>query len=245
MKLSAAIRYHLNDRKKAVIIFYLVMLALMVLVTGISISQHSPNTFRMTFYSMEAAATIFLFVLGLNSFKDPFLMMIQNGITRKDILLSNVTALTAVALGMTLVDQALYGVTNLIVSSTPVHYQAQIVNMFPALETYGSFSVLLHNILYYGAANIAAVLAGLLITTLFYRLNTVMKVVVPVGAMILLNSDWLFAALFGSDFMQKIVTFIGDMFFKTPVRSALCDLLLAVIAVLFTWLLTRRAQVKA
>ena len=99
MKLKAAVRYYLNDFKRPVIIYYGVLMTLFVLQLVISalLKVRNPSS-----GGMEFATTIFLFVVGLNAFKAPFRLFLQNGLSRKTLYVGVVASLCLLAAATTL-----------------------------------------------------------------------------------------------------------------------------------------------
>jgi hypothetical protein len=80
MRIKSAVRYYLNDYKKSVVIFYGVLMAvflLQLLLTRLLGNEHASSS------GMEFASTIFVFVVGMNAFKAPFRLFLQNGLSQE------------------------------------------------------------------------------------------------------------------------------------------------------------------
>lgn len=67
--LKPSVLYHLNQAKKSTIIYYIVML-FHLLAFALGARYISVNTANGTVEGLELATIIFIFVLGLNSFKE-------------------------------------------------------------------------------------------------------------------------------------------------------------------------------
>jgi hypothetical protein len=176
MKLTAAIKYYLNDFKRSVIVFYGVLLLIFVALM-ITIAYIGTNNVSMS--GMESASMIFLFVVGLNSFKNPFRMFLQTGISRKTLFVGFVASLAILSVVMTFLDLGmswLYGSSmrheSLFFSSFGVRY-----------GTHGA--AFLDGLLWSFISYMAAGMAGYFLTTLYYRMNKATKVAVSVGVPIL------------------------------------------------------------
>ena len=107
MRFLPAWKYQMNGVKWPLIIYYIVIASLLVLM-GVTLSIVQGRT-RVTVGGMEMASIIFIFVMGLNSYKSVFLMMSANGISRKTMFVSFLAMLGIVAAGMALID-TLYGI---------------------------------------------------------------------------------------------------------------------------------------
>jgi len=81
MNSKAAVKYRFYDYWKALLIFYIVIAASLVFMFVFSALTRDNPEFRGSVQGLEIASVIFLFVLGLNSFKDVFMMFMQNGIS--------------------------------------------------------------------------------------------------------------------------------------------------------------------
>ncbi len=81
MNTSTSIRYHFNDYKWAIFIFYMVLLAIILAGSFFSIIFHELGTFS----GVEFSSSLFIWIAGMNSFKSVFLFHIQSGSTRKTL----------------------------------------------------------------------------------------------------------------------------------------------------------------
>ena len=174
MKLKAAVRYYLNDFKKPVIIFYGVLLALfgiqLLLATLLKLRDPSSG-------GMESATAIFAFVVGLNAFKAPFRLFLQNGLSRKTLYTGFIAGVLLLAAAMTILDQAFGWFRGIFVP-----YTSSYMERFGSLyknggELRGFFDGLLWSFLSYASA----AMTGLMIGSLFYRMNKALKLVVSIG----------------------------------------------------------------
>lgn len=177
MRLKQAMRYRVHEFAKPTVIFYCVMVALFVVVwllnliiTGQSGGAHT---------TMDTTAIIFLFVLGLNSFKNPFKMYLQNGISRRTQLVSFAVTALGFALFTSLVDGILLP---LVINNTIGGISSTYASIY---QPSGDFMSRLTGILWNLFAYYAAFCFGFFLTTMFYRMNKPAKVLVSVGVPLL------------------------------------------------------------
>lgn len=174
MKLKAAVRYYLNDFKRPVIIYYGVLMTLFVLQLVISalLKVRNPSS-----GGMEFATTIFLFVVGLNAFKAPFRLFLQNGLSRKTLYVGVVVSLCLLAAATTLFDLAFGWFRGLFVRYTST-YMDRFGSMYrEGKEMNAFFDGLLWSFLSY----LTAGMTGFLITSMYYRMNKALKLIVSIG----------------------------------------------------------------
>ncbi|MFA5675582.1 MAG: hypothetical protein WDA65_03585 [Christensenellales bacterium] len=175
MRFKPALKYQIYEAKKQIIIFYIAAILFYTLM-AISMGGLINSGARVTISGLEAASIIFLFVFGLNSHKSAFHMMMANGVSRKTFFRSFLASAAAVSIGMAVIN-SLIGV---------------ILKQFIDYRTI--FEQLRHGYTAYGAAffgmellwqfycYISAVIVGHFITTLFYRMNKTVKLLVSIGA---------------------------------------------------------------
>jgi hypothetical protein len=213
----------------------------------------SDNVFTTgQFSGIEAATVIFVFISGLCSFKEAFLMLMQNGISRRTFFLGRIITVLSVALTMALIDQiiiiaskAVSGLTDNIIESRSLFeqlYHTKASGMSFAGSTLSSF-------VFAFSLYLCFMSAGYLITLIFYRLNKAGKLVigigVPVGLFTVLPIFDLIAA--GGRISAAIYHFIAFAFGLET--HQLANALITCIVAFFllsglSWLLVRRAPVR-
>ena len=174
MKLKAAVRYYLKDFKRPVIIFYGVLMALFLIQLLIAALLHSNSSSSS---GVETASTIFLFVVGLNAFKAQFRLFLQNGLSRKTLFTGFVTGLFILAAAMTLLDLVFGWFRGLFVP-----YTSAYMDRFGSLYKDGSsFAALADGLLWSFLSYVTAGMTGFLVTSLYYRMNKALKLIVSIG----------------------------------------------------------------
>lgn len=241
MKLKKAIKYNLAVTGKSLIIFYSVVAAvyifLAILFTLLDGIQGSS--------SMEIAALIFLFSVGVTFFSECFKMYLQNGVSRKTMFIGVGVSLLICAAIMGLLDTVIglfMSRAGILTPLTRLLYTERIAGLSVLQSTVEVF--LLNVMLYF----LFAVL-GYCIGIIFSKLSRLMRIVLPVGLMVLftvlilvdlnLTNGNLLSAI--GNFFVFISGFKngGNMNYLTV--SCLC---FSVVIFGVSWLMVRRATVN-
>ena len=91
--MKSAMIYQISEMKKPLLIYYAIIFFLLLasfLTTEVFLHISANGT---TINGIEISSMIFIFVCGLNSFKEPFRMFLQNGLSRKTLFLSYLCSL--------------------------------------------------------------------------------------------------------------------------------------------------------
>ena len=258
MKLKSTVKYQIIDMEKPVCIFYFVMFCILVFgfVASGAIFAASVNMVSFTSGSgvsgMELATVIFLFVCGLNSFKEFFRFFMQNGISRKIIFASRLMTILAVCTGMAVIDKGILLLGKYIASISGRIFYTGLFEMIYEVRA-ANISTLHMNIdgfflnlcLY-----LAAMTIGYFITIAFYRMNKISKISVAFGVpVVLLNGlQILDAALLHGAVLRALAnaaTFaFGFQNGGNPYFGMVTLLLIATVFSCLSWLMVRRAVVK-
>ncbi len=177
MKLKPAIRFYIKDFMKPVIIFYGVLLALFVIQLIIVSLLHETNATG----GMGPAATIFLFVVGLNAFKSQFRLFLQNGLSRKTLYTGFVCGIVLLSIAMTVIDLAFGWFQGLF-----LQYESAYMDRFGSLyANKNSFMAIADGLLWTFLSYLSAGMLGFFITSLYYRINKALKLTISVGIPVL------------------------------------------------------------
>ncbi len=234
MKIVQAVKFASSESKKAILIFYGALYAIFI----ISFTLSKLYDMEFSFGGIDISSSIFVFVLGLNSFKDNFSFYLTNGLSRKTIYISNQLYCLAIAFVMSFVDC----MTNIITSSLTINS--------------GLFNVLYRNNgrsfsywLWSAFAYLFFLALGLSISMLFYRLSKLMKFVVyfgvPVFIFIVLPILDLF--FFGDSvrkFFAKYIPIILGINTGNPYVAVVSFIVMTGILILLQFLMLRRAVLK-
>jgi hypothetical protein len=240
MRFLPAWKYQMSGVKWPLIVYYGVIAALLALM-GISLSIAGDST-RVSVGGLETASMIFVFVMGLNSYKSVFFMMSANGVSRKTMFVSFLAMLGIVAAGMAVID-TLYGVGMKLVGG----YQSMFELLYnketgaPVLIP-GSFEWRL-------CSYLAAGMAGYLITTLYYRMSKAVKLLVSIGVPVLVMFVWPavdYSLLNGAttNALGWLIAWASGISSGNPYMAVISDIVLTALLGALSFVALRRAPIK-
>lgn len=245
MKLKTALKYQLFEYKKSVIIFYIIVLLVTTLFT--SITYVGDNGTFTSNSGIVLSSMIFLFVAGLNSFKETFGMMMQNGISRKVMFVSRLISMAVISTVMALINFVLeillsnFASTDKVIVTSLYEDIAHNLGAKPNAFIGIIITIILH---------LSVMTLGYLITIGYYRMNTAAKMAVSVGVPVglLFILPLLDVTVFGG----RVASAIGRIFNKamgfgsgTPLYMIETFLILIFVFSAISWLLVRRAVDKS
>lgn len=241
MKLKKAIKYNLVVTSKSMIIFYSVVAAVYIFLAIIftALDGIQGNS------SMEFAAMIFLFTVGVVFFSEYFKMFLQNGVSRKTMFLSVTASLLIGAAIMSLLD-TLTGLflsrAGIVTPLTRMLYTERIADLSVVQSTIEIFFL---NLMIYFLMTVLGYFTGIL----FAKLSRLMRVVLPVGLMVVFVVTAVADLnLAGGGILNAVGNFFvfisgfkngGNMNYLTV--SCLC---FSVVFLALSWLMVRRATVN-
>lgn len=241
MNIQAALKYRLYDSKKSIIIFYTVILCLLFLLFASTITI---DTSTGSANGLETATAFFLFVFGLNSFKEAFRLFMQNGISRRTIYVSQLLTALIVCAGMSFIDNVILLVNKSILA---VDKKLSYMGIFEFIygKQSSDIATTLLSLLFCFSIYSAFLSLGYLITTLYYRMNKGQKVAVSIGVPVLLYVILplldliIFKGALSSAFKELVMIAFGS-----PAKAILSSIILSVVFSCFSWLLIKRAVIK-
>ncbi len=244
MKLNAAFRYQLFDHKTSVMVYYIVIVAMSILI-GVSLGLFADwgrganidVSSDVETLSFTGATAVFLFISGLCAFKENFLFALQSGMSRRTLFLSRLLAFAVLAVFMTVVDYVLGYVFAFIFTSTTGLNLIGAANS--SMQAFGMYLLYAFTML----------TLGYCLTILFFRLNRTGKILVgagvPVFFMILL--PMFDGNVTGGVIMKAIGSLLAQILRLISSQSVGGYLIIIGAAALFallSWLMMRRAVVK-
>jgi hypothetical protein len=249
MSVKVATKYQMNEYKKSIKVFYLVVILVMAffrIITSISKVSDFTST-----GGVEGSAMIFLFILGLNSFKETFLMMLQNGTTRKSMFIGRIITILATSVFMAVVDRFIVNIGGLLNDMRDNYYINGMYEMIFDKRSKSLHIVTknLEAILITAGVYMAAMVAGYIITTAYYRMSKPWKIAVSIGvpASLMILLPILDEVAFGgkvSIALGRIFAFVFGGKTGNPYNLLLSCLVFALVALGLTWLLVRKAVEK-
>jgi len=237
MKLQSTIKYQVSETIKPILIFYTILLALLFI----------PTLLRGTieFRGTELATAIFIFVIGLNSFRSSFLFAQANGVSKRTQFKAFILSILTISMILALVDTAY---TNLFASILPVsslfsmiYGQGYILSLSPvALLSIN----LIWNFLMYGMC----AMLGYFVNLVYYRSGLIMKLIVSIVPPIFVIVVLPYMALINPVYSQGIQRFaalaLGLYNSPNPTWSMLTFGLFFTVFSLGSFMLMRRAPIK-
>lgn len=244
MRIKAVVKYFLSEIKTAVVIYYLIMLAVTTLI-GYSIILTAGHG-KSFVGGGEMASLIFLFVVGLSSFKQNFLFLSTNNVPRRTQFKGFLLAALILCVAMAFIDT-----TYSIIAVQFMDYRSAFYQMYG--EWYIRTFILVKiavNFLYNFALYLLSYLGGYFITNLYFRMNKMLKIIVSIGVPAIFTI--ILPALESAVTKGRIFSFLGDVLLvlsglKDGVNPYIAILSLtggAAVASGLCFLLLRRAVVR-
>lgn len=191
MKVFASFRYQLADQKRGILTYYGVLLGFYVLFEILFVvAAVGEDVNGSTTNGITAVTAVYVFVASLCSFKDNFGMSLQNGVSRRSTFLARLCTAGAMCAVMAVADE-------LVTILAPLPSRLMGIEMgsmslmenlyFSAAGAWQAGAFLLHlcSAAFGFFMLLAAAGLGYLITTLFYRLNKLGKILVGAGVPVL------------------------------------------------------------
>ena len=249
MRIKSAYKYQLNELKRPAIIYYSIIVAICIFIVVAEMVWHAGSSVS----GLEGATLIFLFVCGLNAFKAPFHMFMANGISRKSMFIGTIAAFATAAVAMALIDSVIWiGMSAL----TPYHplIEGRYAVWYGYLGAHKTVLLVIGSFIWQTVAYLAASVAGLFITTAYYRMSKPVKLLVSIGvpALLFIMLPIMDAAVFDGALTRALVDacgWISNLISKlvgagNPYGTVLINSFWILALAGLTWLLMRRATVK-
>lgn len=179
--MKSAMIYQISEMKKPLLIYYAIIFFLLLasfLTTEVFLHISANGT---TINGIEISSMIFIFVCGLNSFKEPFRMFLQNGLSRKTLFLSYLCSLLSVTGVMAIVDTSIGAIGHSLGSYQSAFHEFYWQHFSAAGPGQVFVGFALSLLLYTTSA-----LTGYFIASLYYRMNKGLKLLVSIGVPVLL-----------------------------------------------------------
>ncbi len=183
MNTNVSLKYQLHDSKKSIIVYYCIIFALFFIIT-LSILLPNAETSEGGIGGIMMASVIFLFISGLNSFRETFRLFLQNGISRRALFIGRVFSILIISTGMAFIDNFLAGLGRSFMSAFQ-NYEFQsffeiLYNKRYAANPSGIL-MFFEGILFMSCLYAVAFMIGNFITIFYHRMNKGPKIAVSVG----------------------------------------------------------------
>jgi len=237
MKLQATVKYQFTETLQRILVFYAILL----------VALFVPTLWRGTieFRGTELATAIFIFVIGLNSFKTNFLFAQVNGISRKTQFKAFVISILAISMILALIDTVY---TNLFASFLPsVSLFSMIYESGPIFDL--SLVLLLFiNLIWNFLLYMMFAMFGYFVNLVYYRSGLIMKLVVsiipPIFAIVVLPYLAFVNPVFSKGIQQFATFALGLSGSPNPTYSMVTFGFFFVVFSFGSFLLMRRAPIK-
>jgi hypothetical protein len=218
----------------------------MVFVGSVSVSFPG----EVSFSGLDIATAIFLLIAGLCSFKESFLMLSQNGVSRKSMFISRLLVAISIAFGMAVIDQIATTISKICL---PLSGNVTSLSLYELIYLRGNPGNTLRAgagmFVYHFFLYTLMTAAGYFITVMFYRLGKGGKIAVGAGVPALLMFGFPAADLiFGFSVTRAFGRFIDAALGLTSANpyAAMITFTVATAALsFFSWMLLKKAAVKA
>lgn len=249
MNIKTSIKYILKGNLRAILIYYFVILCFIALM-GVSIAIPD-STAQSNITGMEMITVVFLFVIGLNSFKEDFLILLQNGFSRKSIFTSGVLSMLIISIGMTIIDSVILAVCKLAAGNNQNIRVEGIfeINYRNHVNSIGSFRVHMESLIFQILMYLTFIVIGYFITIAYYRMNkaakTAVSIGVPVGLFVIMPiiDDIIMKGRINRSISELFIFAFGFQI-QNPFYGMVTFLILIDVFAAFSWMLMRRAVVK-
>jgi hypothetical protein len=249
MNLSKSLKYQIFEYVKPTIIFYFVMVCITIL-CGVAVNSSSELE-NSQYQGMEMVSIIFLFILGLNSFKDTFRLFLQNSLSRKTLFIGRIISIFIVSVGMVIIDTCLLFISKAVFSN---YKNFQVIGLFEQffnnhINHISKLQMIAENILLLVCVYLSAAFIGYFITVAYYRMSKTLKTVVSIGipvtaTFLLPMFDTFVTKGKISKFIYDFVTFALGTKGGKPYNAMITFGLVAILFGGLSWALIRKAVDK-
>ena len=182
MKLSKVFKYQTKLFIGPVLTYFLIIIALYIIGWIPSLfTENGEQIFR--FSGFDVSGFVFIFVMGLNSFKPSFRFLIGNSISRKTQFWSTAASFVILAAFMGVITTLFSAFFPILSSYSAIFYTLYSL-AYPGLTLqtlYTSIPFLLTCFLWTFTVFLAAIAGGYFLTTLAYRMNKALKLLFFIG----------------------------------------------------------------
>lgn len=246
MKIKSIIKYNISSLKNSIAIYYTIFIT--VCLASVFLSRNA----NISSSGIEISSGIFLFVAGLNLFKENFYFMKSNNVSRKDFIYGTALSMIPVVLFMSIIDIIINRIYNIFMKCPTIYDMAygnigngKWYHSFDWVQS-NSIITLFNTFVLQATICLAAISLGFLITIIYYKCNKFMKVVVsivPVAIIILLNVLVTVNPNINSS-MGKVIATIFGLNIQNSYVAVLTFIISFIIFIAISRLLTRKAIIK-
>ena len=237
--------YQLRDDRKAVIIYYIIIIAVYAaMFISVAISKATGGSTN----GHGIPTAIFMFCAC--AFRENFFMLMQNGVSRKSVFIGRLLNSLTLAAGLAVLDTVLGAVFNAISNSFDERFLFQTIfdMLYFNLDITGFLRLML-NLLMFFMMFLGFSTLGYLMSTAFNRLNKTGKTIfaagLPVTLFVILPV--IDGMVFNGEIIVKFLNFLLDILgvnTQQPLYAVATFTIVAVVCSTLSWLLIRKARVE-
>lgn len=263
MKAYKIAKYNINSLKKSVFIYYSIFIAVCMFLITLS----KIDGIDLEISGMDVPSAIFIFIAGLNIFKENFYFMKSNNVSRKSYFLGTVLSMPPIAVLMSVIDIVTNRVYNVFVKC-PTNYDMiftdlsnniDISKIFTGLNNSFDITVVTSNwiqgndiVTLFNTFSFQASLylmlftLGFVITMIYYKCNKIMKTVVSISSVMIFI---LFGVLV-SNFpyvagkLREFLFYIFGIYPRNVYIAILTLIILSIALVVIAYSLIRKMTIK-
>lgn len=244
MKSLKVAKYEFLDALNSIKAYYAILIAIFVSITLLA----GTNEGEIKSSGIEFSTIIFIFIAGLNSFKNSFKFTQGNNISRKTFFQGLMISTLPIAALMAVVDVTLNRIYN-VFEFCPTIYDMTYDKGFGqnAWSQSNSLGTLFATVMFLIFLYIMTFNLGIFINLIYYRSNTVLKVIISVAPFVLITLIGNFHDLFPQEFWNGVGTFLVNSFGLNNYNAYAAIFSFFTIAIVlsgFIFILIRRAVVK-
>lgn len=248
-KIIQIAKYQVSDHKTSLFIFYAVILALALLMLVVNTSPAQGNygyneggaqlsvgiNSGGGYSNLTSASIIFIFIVGLNSFKTAYFFMQANNVSRKVFYVGNFVSFLLLAGIMTIVDTTLNQVfQGLIAHKTSLEQIYNLHSFWVDIPFTFTFLTL-------------AICLGWLITLLYYRSDKIMKIILSVSPFLLIILSTYINRITNGAITRELGKFFDNVLgisAVSPINAVFSFAISAALIYGLSFLLVRKAPIK-
>lgn len=248
MQAKKVAKYTISSIKKSIMIFYSIFISICTLLIIFS----KINGATISFSGVELSSAIFIFIAGLNLFKENFYFAKSNNITRKDYFLGTISSMLPVAGVMAIIDIVINRIFNLFISC-PTNYDMifmdyrfnnfiENVRWIPQND----IKTLLNTFLFQLSVYLMLFVLGFVINMIYYKCNKIMKTVISIAPVMLI----ILSSIVSSNFpyvtgkINKFLSYIFGFYPKNPYAGITTFIILFIILAAIAYSLIRKMVIK-
>lgn len=238
-------KYNLNTFKNSAVIFYSIFIAISVFLIVLSIRSGG----NVSSSGTEFSTIIYIFIFGLNIFKESFYFLKGSNVSRKDYLVGTALSMLIFSGVLALIDLIINRFYNIFVKS-PMLYDMTFGNFNSYYQNYwiqnNDIITLVGSFLLQWGLCLFAISLGFLINLMYYRANKLVKTLISISPAILI----ILVNFLNSNFRSiiiKINNIISEIYLiqTKNIYSLFTSLLIIfLIGIGTSYLLVRRAIIK-